>query len=139
MVNQLEPDLLLFTGDLVHNFSEEVDPFVQILNGLKAPLGKFAILGNHDYGHYYQWESVAEEEANLERVKTQFRASGFDLLLNEHRTISLNGDSLQLLGVENWGKPPFPQFGNLSEAMAGTDPKLSGSLCRTIPPTGIFR
>lgn len=124
MVNQLEPDLVLFTGDLVHNFSEEVDPFVQILNGLKAPLGKFAILGNHDYGHYYQWESVAEEEANLERVKMQFRASGFDLLLNEHRTISLNGDSLQLLGVENWGKPPFPQLGNLSEAMAGTDPKL---------------
>ncbi len=124
MVNQLEPDLFLFTGDLVHNFSEEVDPFVQILNGLNAPLGKFAILGNHDYGHYYQWESVAEEEANLERVKTQFRASGFDLLLNEHRTISLNGDSLQLLGVENWGKPPFPQLGNLSEALAGTDPKL---------------
>ena len=67
---------------------------------------------------------MAEEEANLERVKTQFRASGFDLLLNEHRTISLNGDSLQILGVENWGKPPFPQLGNLSEAMTGTDPKL---------------
>jgi predicted MPP superfamily phosphohydrolase len=124
MVNKLEPDLILFTGDLVHNFSEEVDPFVQILNELKAPLGKFAILGNHDYGHYHQWESVAEEEANLDRVKSQFRASGFDLLLNEHRTISLNGDSLQVLGVENWGKPPFPQLGNLSEAMTGTDPKL---------------
>ena len=123
-VNQLEPDLFLFTGDLIHNFSEEIDPFVHILNELKAPLGKFAILGNHDYGHYYNWESDAEEEANLERVKTQFRASGFDLLLNEHRTISLNGHSLEVIGVENWGKPPFPQLGDLPEAMSGTNPEL---------------
>ncbi len=123
-VNQLKPDLILFTGDLVHNFSEEIDPFVHILNELKAPLGKFAILGNHDYGHYYNWESDAEEEANLVRVKTQFRASGFDLLLNEHRTISLNGHSVEVIGVENWGKPPFPQLGDLPEAMSGTNPEL---------------
>ena len=123
-VNQLKPDLILFTGDLVHNFSEEIDPFVHTLNELKAPLGKFAILGNHDYGHYYNWESDAEEEANLVRVKTQFIASGFDLLLNEHRTISLNGHSLEVIGVENWGKPPFPQLGDLPEAMSGTNPEL---------------
>jgi len=123
-VNQLEPDLFLFTGDLIHNFSEEVDPFVEILNGLDAPLGKYAVLGNHDYGHYYKWSSEAEEEANLERVKTQFRASGFDLLLNEHRTLSLNGHSLEIIGVENWGKPPFPQLGSLPEALEGSDPDL---------------
>ncbi|MEN8201066.1 MAG: metallophosphoesterase [Bacteroidota bacterium] len=123
-VNQLEPDLLLFTGDLVHNFSEEVDPFVEILNGLKAPLGKYAVLGNHDYGHYFDWDSEAEEAANLERVKAQFRASGFDLLLNEHRTLSRNGHSLEIIGVENWGKPPFPQLGDLSEAMRGSNPEL---------------
>lgn len=121
-VNQLEPDLILFTGDMVHNFSEEVDPFVDILGRLKAPLGKYAVLGNHDYGHYYNWDSGAEEEANLERVKDQIRAAGFDLLLNEHRTISLNGHSIVLVGVENWGKPPFPQKGDLSHALAGTDP-----------------
>ncbi len=124
MVNQLEPDLILFTGDLVHNFSEEVDPFVDILNGLKAPLGKYAVLGNHDYGHYYNWASEAEERNNLDRVKKQIRASGFDLLLNEYRTISVNGQSLEVIGVENWGKPPFPQFGDLSGAMAGTDSAL---------------
>jgi predicted MPP superfamily phosphohydrolase len=123
-VNRLEPDLFLFTGDLVHNFSEEVDPFVEILNVLYAPLGKFAVLGNHDYGHYYNWSSNAEEAANLDRVKAQFRASGFDLLLNEHRTISLNGHSLEIIGVENWGKPPFPQLGNLQKAMEGSNPDL---------------
>lgn len=121
-VNRLEPDLILFTGDMVHNFAEEMDPFMDILRGLKAPLGKYAVLGNHDYGHYYNWNSDAEEKANLVRVKDQIRAAGFDLLLNEHRTISLNGHSIELIGVENWGKPPFPQLGELSHALAGTDP-----------------
>ncbi|MCK4745540.1 MAG: metallophosphoesterase, partial [Bacteroidales bacterium] len=72
-VNSLEPDLILFTGDMVHNFSDELDPFTGILEGLRAPLGKFAVLGNHDYGHYYKWESDSEEQANLDRVKEQIR------------------------------------------------------------------
>jgi hypothetical protein len=108
---------------MVHNFSEETDPFTEILKELKAPLGKYAILGNHDYGFYYKWDSEAAKEANLERVKSQIRASGFDLLLNEHRTISLNGDSIEIIGVENWGKPPFPQRGDLSKAMEGVNPE----------------
>ena len=119
LVNKLEPDLVCFTGDMVHNFSEEVDPFIDILNDLKAPLGKYAVLGNHDYGTYYRWDSKEEEAANLERVKAQIRACGFDLLLNEHRAISLKGDSLAIIGVENWGKPPFPQLGELHKAMSG--------------------
>jgi predicted MPP superfamily phosphohydrolase len=119
-VNDLEPDLILFTGDMVHNFSEEMEPFMLILDQLQAPLGKYAVLGNHDYGHYYRWTNEAEERANLERVKEQIRAAGFDLLLNEHRTIALNGSVLEIVGVENWGKPPFPQKGDLSKAMEGT-------------------
>jgi len=119
LVNELEPDLLCFTGDMVHNFSEEIDPFIDILAGLQAPMGKFAVLGNHDYGTYYSWNSKEEEAANLERVKAQIRASGFDLLLNEHRFITLNGDSMAIIGVENWGKPPFPQMGDLDMAMSG--------------------
>ena len=122
MVNKLEPDLICFTGDMVHNFSEELDPFVDILKQLEAPLGKYAVLGNHDYGAYFNWESTEKEAANLERVKSQIRASGFDLLLNENRTLSLNGSSLSLIGVENWGKPPFPQLGDLEHALEGVNP-----------------
>lgn len=122
-VNRLQPDLILFTGDMIHNFSEELDPFTGILGELRAPLGKFAVLGNHDYGHYFGWNSGAEEEANLERVKEQVRNSGFDLLLNEHRTVSLDGHSIEILGVENWGKPPFPRKGDLSMALEGTSPE----------------
>jgi hypothetical protein len=121
-INRLEPDLLLFTGDMVNNFSEEVEPFLGILQGLKAPLGKFAILGNHDYGHYFRWESEQAEQENLHRVKQKIREAGFDLLLNEFRTIDLNGGSIELVGVENWGKPPFPQQGDLGKALEGTDP-----------------
>lgn len=123
-VNSLEPDMILFTGDMVHNFAEELDPFIEILNVLQAPLGKFAVLGNHDYGRYFSWESAEEEEANLEGVKEQVRNAGFDLLLNEHRTVSRNGGSLEIVGVENWGKPPFPREGDLQKALAGTDPGL---------------
>ena len=123
-VNQLQPDLILFTGDMVHNFAEETDPFVEILKELKAPLGKFAVLGNHDYGAYFQWKSKEEELANLEKVKQQIRACGFDLLLNEHRTLPRNGDSLEIIGVENWGKPPFPQYGDLPRALSGSDSSL---------------
>lgn len=124
LVNELNPDLILFTGDMVHNFSEEVDPFTEILGKLEAPLGKYAVLGNHDYGHYFDWKSDAEEAANLERVKQQIRVAGFDLLLNEYRTISVNGDSLEIIGIENWGKPPFPQLGDLSRSMVGSGPGL---------------
>jgi predicted MPP superfamily phosphohydrolase len=124
LVNSLGPDLILFTGDMVHNFSEEMDPFTSILTRLVAPLGKFAILGNHDYGHYYPWASDGEEKANLARVKQQISSAGFDLLLNDHRTISLNGSALEIIGVENWGRGGFPQQGDLSKAMEGTEPGL---------------
>ncbi len=122
--NSLEPDLVLFTGDMVHNFAEELDPFTGILQELKAPLGKFAVLGNHDYGKYFKWESDHAQKENLDRVKEQIRNAGFDLLLNEHRSVALNGSSLEIIGVENWGKPPFPQEGDLQAAMEGTDPRL---------------
>ncbi len=121
-VNRLQPDLILFTGDMVHNFSEELDPFTGILGRLNAPLGKFAILGNHDYGQYFGWKSEVEKDANLERLKEKIRTSGFDLLLNEHRTISLDGHFLDIVGVENWGKPPFPRMGDLAKALEGTSP-----------------
>jgi predicted MPP superfamily phosphohydrolase len=121
-VNRLGPDLVVFTGDMVHNFAEEMDPFMEILNTLQAPLGKYAILGNHDYGVYYRWDSKEEEAANLAQVKAQIREAGFDLLLNEHRTISLDGQSIELVGVENWGKPPMPQEGDLGKALEGSDP-----------------
>jgi len=120
-VNSLEPDLILFTGDLVNNFATEAEPFTAVLSGLRAGTGKYAVLGNHDYGKYYRWPSPEAEKENLEAVKEAVRSSCFELLLNENVILSRGNDSICLAGVENWGKPPFPQLGDLEKALNGED------------------
>lgn len=121
LINAQQPDLILFTGDLVNNFAEEVEPWLDTVAKLHAPLGKFSILGNHDYGDYSSWPSAAEKAANLERLKAHHRTMGFRLLLDEHVPITKNGEHFTLIGVQNWGTR-FQQYGNLGKAIAGTDP-----------------
>lgn len=118
-IQNLAPDLILFTGDLVNNTSEEFDKFIPYLKALSAPLGKFAILGNHDYGLYYKWESDEAKAQNEQRIRNHHDSIGFDLLENQNRTIEKNGAKINLLGVENWGRPPFPPKGNLDKAKEG--------------------
>ncbi len=113
-------DLLLFTGDLVNDFAEEVLPYKQMLSELSAPLGKFSILGNHDYGDYPGWDSPEAKQENFETLQRHHADMGFDLLKNRHVRITRGAESLVLAGVENWGKPPFPQFGDLDLALSGT-------------------
>ncbi|MFC2137241.1 metallophosphoesterase [Bacteroidota bacterium] len=119
-VNALEPDVILFTGDLVVNLANELNDFT-VLNKLNAKYGVYSILGNHDYGEYYNWKSEEDEKQNLEDLKILQKEIGFDLLLNENRIISINGDSIAIIGIENWGEPPFPQYGNLNEAKRGVE------------------
>jgi len=119
MVNSLKPDIIMFTGDMVNNFADELDPFIDILNELQGPLGKFAILGNHDYGDYYHWNSEMEKAKNFVRVKQQIRTAGFILLADEHRTVSINGETINIVGVENRGKPPIKRYGDLQKAIKG--------------------
>jgi predicted MPP superfamily phosphohydrolase len=121
LINSQNPDLILFTGDMVNNLATELDPFFNILNNLKARFGKYSILGNHDYGEYVPWKTQEEKEANLQRVIQIQRDLGFDLLLNESRKIELDGQQIELVGVENWGLPPFPQYGDLKKALSQVD------------------
>ena len=120
-VNSLNPDILLFTGDFVNNVSEEMDNFLSLLSNFKSKLGKYSILGNHDYGEYVPWKSEKERLANLNRLKELERNIGFDLLLNENRKIIIGNEEIELIGVENWGLPPFPQYGDLKKAMENTE------------------
>ena len=120
-INKLEPDLIVFTGDLVNNFAEEAYPFIDSLKKLEARYGKYSILGNHDYGDYYNWSKEAKKKANLEKLKTYHKLMGFDLLLNENRNININGQSITLIGIENWGLPPFPQYGDLDKAIKNVE------------------
>jgi uncharacterized protein len=119
IVNQLNPDLLLFTGDLVNNFSEETIGFEPWLKQLSAKYGKYAIQGNHDYGDYSAWPDTASKRRNLQQIQSSLTDAGFKLLLNQWVIISAKDTSFSLIGVENWGHAPFPQYANLDDAMKG--------------------
>jgi predicted MPP superfamily phosphohydrolase len=118
----LNPDLILFTGDLVNNKAEEMDDYADVFNRLSAPLGVYSILGNHDYGDYIQWDSKEEKQANLERLKQLHAELGWRLLLDEHLPLERNGEKIALLGVQNIsGKKSFHSYGNLQKAYAGAE------------------
>ncbi|WP_343303911.1 metallophosphoesterase [Chitinophaga niabensis] len=118
MADAQNSDLLLFTGDLVNNMASEMMPWIPLFAKLKAPYGKYSVLGNHDYGDYIRWESATAKDANLNHLKEIHAEIGFRLLLNESVTISKQGQSIALIGVENWGKGGFHKYGDLKRATA---------------------
>ena len=119
-----KPDLILFTGDLVNNKAEEIVPYMDIFNVLKAPLGVYSILGNHDYGDYVSWPSDEAKKQNLEQLKQHHAALGWRLLMNEHVILERNNQQLALIGIENWGARGFTKYGDMEKAMAGLENSL---------------
>lgn len=113
---RIKPDLILFTGDLVNNFAYELKGWDQVFQKINKNGNGYSILGNHDYGNYSNWKSQIEKAKNFQSIIDSHKKFGFKLLLNEHQIIKLEADSIFLLGVENWGHPPFPQFANLDIA-----------------------
>lgn len=118
MADAQNSDLLLFTGDLVNNMASEMMPWIPLFAKLKAPYGKYSVLGNHDYGDYIRWESETAKDANLNHLKEIHAEIGFRLLLNESVTISKQEQTIALIGVENWGKGGFHKYGDLKRATA---------------------
>ncbi len=115
MINSQEYDVLLFTGDFVNTLATEADPWIQTLQKIKTPkYGKFAVLGNHDYGEYVKWDTETDKEQNFTAIKNNIAKSGFKLLLNENVVLKSNNDSIYLLGVENWGLN-FKKAGDLKK------------------------
>ena len=119
MMNAENPDMICFTGDIVSILADEMASHVSALKRLKAKDGKFAILGNHDYGDYHKWANEEARNANFVKTQNYVSQAGFELLLNENRTVYRNGDSISVVGVENWGQPPFPQCCDLKKAETG--------------------
>lgn len=121
-IMNLQPDLILFTGDLVNNRADEMQAYINVFGQLSAPMGVYSILGNHDYGDYEQWESLAKKEENLQRLKEVHAEMGWKLLVNEHVVFDRDGEKLALIGVENWSaKARFPKYGKLDQAYTGTE------------------
>jgi predicted MPP superfamily phosphohydrolase len=117
LINKQESDIILFTGDLVNNHSKEMEPWIETFKKLNAPMGKYSILGNHDYGDYVSWPSKEAKEANMQRLYEIQEELGFKLLRNENVKLEKAGASIDLLGVENWGKG-FGQYGDLKKTAA---------------------
>lgn len=113
-----KPDIIFFTGDIVNDRAEEMDPYLDIFSRIKAPLGVYSILGNHDYGDYVKWESDEAKQANNLAVREIHKKLGWRLLVNEHVYIEKDGEKIALIGVENWGQG-FHQFGDLDLAADG--------------------
>jgi predicted MPP superfamily phosphohydrolase len=122
MIQEQNADVIFFTGDLVNNITEEAIPYTEIFKQVKAPLGVFSTLGNHDYGDYVQWPSVEAKQKNFEDIKNLHAEFGWKLLMNEHIILKKGDAEIAVLGVENWGAAMrFPKYGDLKKAHAGTE------------------
>ena len=118
LVNKQQSDLILFTGDLVNNVAQEMDAWKDTFATLKATDGVYSVLGNHDYGDYVSWESAEKKQENLQALIALQKDMGWDVLLNESRTIQKNQQAIKLVGVENWGEGGFKKAGDLEKACA---------------------
>lgn len=120
LIKAQNADLFVFTGDLVNNVADEILPWIDFFKQITAPFGKFAVLGNHDYGDYVEWESAQAKRDNLDQLKHYHAMMGNRLLLDEHVMIENKGQKIALLGVENWGLG-FGHRGDLEKALHGLD------------------
>jgi predicted MPP superfamily phosphohydrolase len=123
-VLEQKADIIFFTGDLVNNKAEEIVPYIDIFSKVKAPLGVYSTLGNHDYGDYVPWESVKAKHDNLETLKAIHGQMGWHLMMNEHVVVERGEDKIAVIGIENWGaKAGFPKYGDMRKAYHGLPEK----------------
>lgn len=92
-INLLKPDLIFFTGDLIDepNTFAAVNETIELLQQLSAPLGKYAVFGNHDHGGY-----------GTKLYKQIMDQSGFELLFNQAKKItSENNSEFFIVGIDD--------------------------------------
>ncbi len=124
MLLQEKPDMIFFTGDLVNNEASEMRDYQDMFSMLKADLGVFSTLGNHDYGdYYYGKEDSFAKRKNLQHLIETHRVMGWDLLMDENRTIRVDNQEIAVIGVQNWGTGRFPKKGDLTKALSGAEDK----------------
>lgn len=123
LINEQNPDIVVFSGDLVNNFADETIGWENTFNKIKSKYGKFGVMGNHDYGDYSDWKTPEDKALNLLKIKASFAALGFTLLDNKHQMLKIGNDSIVLAGVENTGKYLSSRYGDLKKALTGTNNK----------------
>ncbi len=121
MLMREKADFIFFTGDLVDSESSEMRDYQDVFTKVKAPLGVYSTLGNHDYGDYGKWPNVAAKKQNLLDLIATHKNMGWDLLMNENRRLKVDGEEIGILGVENWGAlSRFPKYGRMDLAVKNT-------------------
>jgi uncharacterized protein len=123
MANELKPDVIFFTGDLVNDRATEIEPYIDVFNKLQAPMGVYSVLGNHDYGDYVTWQNLELKKNNLEALKKHHASMNWKLLLNENQLLTKQNQSIRLIGIENWGNGRFAKYGNMQAATQVVDAK----------------
>ncbi len=121
MINEQKGDLVFFTGDLVNNQSKEAKDYLDIFKKISAPIGVYSIMGNHDYGDYHGWSSLAAKQQDIEDLHTMHRYMGWNILLNENRVLKVNGEEMAILGCENWGSGRFSKYGDMNKTIKGVE------------------
>lgn len=117
-----KPDFVFFTGDLINNIASEMRNYQDIFSKVKAPLGVYSVLGNHDYGDYFYGKAPSPAKAkNLREVKATHKNMGWDLLINENRRLKIDGQEIGILGIENWGAGRFLKYGRMDLAVKNTE------------------
>jgi predicted MPP superfamily phosphohydrolase len=123
MINAQKSDIILFTGDIVNTHATEMHPWIDAFKRIETPaMGKYSVLGNHDYGEYVTWPSEKDKRDNFNAIKDLHRQIDFKLLLNENIKLERDGQQITLVGVENWGEG-FKQAGDLTKASVGVKPE----------------
>lgn len=118
-----KPDVVFFTGDLVNDEAIELTEYKDLFSKVKAPLGVFSTLGNHDYGEYRAWSSIEQKKQNLDNLIRSHKEMGWDILMNENRALKVDGEEIAIIGVENWGAGRFSKHGDLEKAYQGAGDK----------------
>lgn len=116
-----KPDFVFFTGDLVNNLASEMRDYQDIFAKVKAPLGVFSTLGNHDYGAYEKWNTESARLKNIEDVKKTHALMGWNLLMNQSHSLKVDGQEIGILGIENWGAGRFSKHGKMEDAVKNTN------------------
>ncbi len=124
-INEQNPDLICFTGDLVNGNPAEIEPYVGMLRELRATNGVASVLGNHDFLIYAPFPNEKARDMQVERIATLQRDSlGWNLLRNSHMLISRGSDTVSVIGVDNQNcsNQGFHTIsrGDLTAAMEGT-------------------
>lgn len=122
-INAQKADVIVFTGDMQNLRPDELVAHIATLKQLHARDGVYAILGNHDYAIYTKLSEEEQQKSNLETQRL-LRATGWTLLMNEHRIIRRDSDSIVIAGMENWGKLlRMPRHGDVKKTLAGLSAK----------------